>query len=890
MADMPATIIPVKEEEGRGYGANNDTNSINGTGHVDDGNNLTVAAVAGQQPSSTSKRKYSINSNNTDNSLFTSIARYDFNRYRRMVARRMQDMDIQLFLGVVLLLSLFVADAWVAGNASDSTNDAMNAILLACFIVFGIEMLVCCFVLDNYLLGMMFWLDAIGTVSLILDISWIADTFLPSNTSVTQGSIVRTTRIAKLAARFGRLLRLIKLMKFIKFLPCFGSKNVTSEIQLSSLKKVTEELSNLISTRVAMLLLVTVIVMPFLSYDNNNPDTSIEAWMNMLRYTAKYNTADLQAVSDKFVSFYNYKSYKVVSIDVKNYITQTMTNYYYDTNRDDIRADNIYTYQQYYSAPGYTSKADKIYVVQVEVDATVPKMWEAKFGIIIVCMILMFLFMFTALLQSAVDKMLVGPLDHLMTTLRDSATAMLRSMKAMDSNEEKSQDEWDDLDAELETALLEKMVEKLSRIVQTMAKDENVDIGKDVDPDTADWLTKSYNTSFKATGQIVQAASHWKKHVQLSWSPDSSKGVDQKLLNSWDLNVLKYTHEQLYDIVEQVFTVRNCVNEFNIPLPSLRNFVKAIGSRYLDNSYHNFKHGCDVFHTADRLIQLSHLYEVLSSLEIFSIYIGSLGHDVGHPGVNNPFLVTSKHHLALLHNDASPLENMHCSLLYEIMTKGDNNIMVNLTEEQWRGARKTILAIILGTDMAHHFEQIKLANVFLEVNGQDTKAFCKNEIDTLTCLDDDKNRLLIVELVLHCSDISNPFKPFDLCQQWANLIVIEFGIQGDREKEAGVPVSPMMDREQIVLCNMQMGFIEYVVAPLIIAFVEIFPSLYSIGINMRDNYSAWGDMRRAEILGDAKITDKDGERAKIVERIDKFNAKLAFCDTFKTWPTRPTTA
>jgi len=28
-----------------------------------------------------------------------------------------------------------------------------------------------------------------------------------------------------------------------------------------------------------------------------------------------------------------------------------------------------------------------------------------------------------------------------------------------------------------------------------------------------------------------------------------------------------------------------------------------------------------------------------------------------------------------------------------------------------------------------------------------------------------------MELILHCSDISNPFKPYDLCAKWADLVV-----------------------------------------------------------------------------------------------------------------------
>jgi hypothetical protein len=85
-----------------------------------------------------------------------------------------------------------------------------------------------------------------------------------------------------------------------------------------------------------------------------------------------------------------------------------------------------------------------------------------------------------------------------------------------------------------------------------------------------------------------------------------------------------------------------------------------------------------------------------SNLEIFAVLVAALGHDVGHPGVNNIFLVKAKDDLALRHNDKSPLENMHCSLLYEILSKPNSNIFAGLSESQWRESRKVILTTILG--------------------------------------------------------------------------------------------------------------------------------------------------------------------------------------------------
>lgn len=96
------------------------------------------------------------------------------------------------------------------------------------------------------------------------------------------------------------------------------------------------------------------------------------------------------------------------------------------------------------------------------------------------------------------------------------------------------------------------------------------------------------------------------------------------------------------------------------------------------------------------------------------------------------------------------------------------------------------------------------------------KDYCNGLTTDVECFKEEKNRLFVMELVLHCADISNPYKPFELCEKWALLVVEEFCLQGDREKREGLAVSPMCDRELIVLCNMQMGFIEFVMAPLVI--------------------------------------------------------------------------
>lgn len=112
------------------------------------------------------------------------------------------------------------------------------------------------------------------------------------------------------------------------------------------------------------------------------------------------------------------------------------------------------------------------------------------------------------------------------------------------------------------------------------------------------------------------------------------------------------------------------------------------------------------------------------------------------------------------------------------------------------------------------------------MNGEASAAFCAGQRDDIPALAMEKERHAILELILHCSDISNPFKPYELCAQWADLVVEEFFQQGDAERSMGLEISPMCDRNAVNLCNMQMGFIEFAVAPLITSKLSVFCLFY----------------------------------------------------------------
>lgn len=61
--------------------------------------------------------------------------------------------------------------------------------------------------------------------------------------------------------------------------------------------------------------------------------------------------------------------------------------------------------------------------------------------------------------------------------------------------------------------------------------------------------------------------------------------------------------------------------------------------------------------------------------------------------------------------------------------------------------------------------------------------------------------------VAHCSDLSNPTKPMPVYGQWVTRIMDELFRQGDMERERGIDVSAMCDRQTATVEKQQVCFI-----------------------------------------------------------------------------------
>ncbi|RWS27188.1 calcium/calmodulin-dependent 3':5'-cyclic nucleotide phosphodiesterase 1A-like isoform X2 [Leptotrombidium deliense] len=287
--------------------------------------------------------------------------------------------------------------------------------------------------------------------------------------------------------------------------------------------------------------------------------------------------------------------------------------------------------------------------------------------------------------------------------------------------------------------------------------------------------------------------------------------------------VLKYTSYEL-------FNRYGILHKFKVPQSALDNFIFQIEQGYIKykNPYHNNLHAADVTQSVHYfLCQLGLVVSFLSmftqtdtnsqfnsqnwlsDLEIFATLLAAIIHDFQHTGTTNNFHVMSGSDTAILYNDRAVLENYHISTAFRVILEEDANILKNLSKEEYREFRALIIEMVLATDMSSHFQQIKTMKSLLAHSGE---------------LNVDKSKAL--SLVLHCCDISHPSKQWGIHRQWTELLMEEFfrqainllitvifNSQGDKEKELGLPYSPLCDRNTTLIAESQIGFIDFIVAP-----------------------------------------------------------------------------
>uniref|UniRef100_A0A8C7ZCM8 Phosphodiesterase n=1 Tax=Oryzias sinensis TaxID=183150 RepID=A0A8C7ZCM8_9TELE len=315
---------------------------------------------------------------------------------------------------------------------------------------------------------------------------------------------------------------------------------------------------------------------------------------------------------------------------------------------------------------------------------------------------------------------------------------------------------------------------------------------------------------------------------------------DLEDINKWGLNIFRvaeHSHNRpLTCIMYSIFQERDLMRTFKIPTDTFVTFMLTLESHYhSDVAYHNSLHAADVAQSTHILLSTPALDAVFTDLEILAAIFAAAIHDVDHPGVSNQFLINTNSELALMYNDESVLENHHLAVGFKLLQEENCDIFQNLTKKQKQTLRRMVIDMVLATDMSKHMSLLANLKTMVE-----TKKVTSSGV---LLLDNYTDRMQVLRNMVHCADLSNPTKPLDLYRQWTDRIMDEFFHQGDRERERGMEISPMCDKNTASVERTQVGFIDYIVHPLWETWADlVHPDAQDILDTLEDNRNWYQSM------------------------------------------------
>ncbi|ORX88895.1 HD-domain/PDEase-like protein [Basidiobolus meristosporus CBS 931.73] len=331
--------------------------------------------------------------------------------------------------------------------------------------------------------------------------------------------------------------------------------------------------------------------------------------------------------------------------------------------------------------------------------------------------------------------------------------------------------------------------------------------------------------------------------------------------SDWDFCPYDYSEDDLLRCILIAFEDSLAVSGLqNVTVSNdvLQRFILAIRAAYSNpNPYHNFYHAVDVlqatYYTLKNVGLLGssgsncprlntgssaevkrRIHEFLTPNDVFALLVSSLAHDLGHPGVNNAYMINAQTPLALLYNDQAVLENYHTTSLFLLMKKHGFNFFGDQSTGEFKVApdfRKLVVNSILATDMSAHFEYIRS---FTEQNSR---------LGSTSILDPMREKILFCSAILKCSDISNAARSFHVASRWTDCLMNELKDQASLEERMGYPINMDPEQSETVRAQGQIDFIGKLALPLFQVVGDMIPEMsYCVG-KIQSNIATWEHIR-----------------------------------------------
>jgi len=212
-------------------------------------------------------------------------------------------------------------------------------------------------------------------------------------------------------------------------------------------------------------------------------------------------------------------------------------------------------------------------------------------------------------------------------------------------------------------------------------------------------------------------------------------------------------------------------------------------------------------------------------------------HDYDHKGLSNDFLAKTGHERALRYNNLHINEQHHSAAAFAVFLQPENNFLAHLPASDFRRLRSLIIELVIGTDMAEGARIMQAFKDAVATRPAGTQASVEPFVPSTA-----KESVLLLQVAMKCADLGHLALDWEKHCQWVSLLETEFFAQGDLEKEAGLPVSFLMDRCKPGASSSQVGFFQFVAMPIFHVLQQAAPAAEPLCTAAAANSRRWGEL------------------------------------------------
>jgi cAMP-specific phosphodiesterase 4 len=142
-------------------------------------------------------------------------------------------------------------------------------------------------------------------------------------------------------------------------------------------------------------------------------------------------------------------------------------------------------------------------------------------------------------------------------------------------------------------------------------------------------------------------------------------------LDSWGVDVFDF-HEKTHNSglvagAHHLMRSYGLIDRFNLDVPKMVAYFRSVQEGYRSNPYHNCVHALDVMLNTSYFMRQEAIAKLFTPLDQLAAILAAAIHDHGHPGLNNQFLIATRHEWAVRYSDQSVLESHHIASAWALL-------------------------------------------------------------------------------------------------------------------------------------------------------------------------------------------------------------------------------